>query len=64
MTEDGRVQIFDAKSNVELYSRIEDPNENYTCVKFVQEEKSGEALKLMAAVGPRIEWWSFGGSVV
>ena len=62
MTDDRRVQIFDVKKGVELNSGVENSRENYTSVRFVDEQMSGEGLKLMAAAGPRIEWWSFGGS--
>ena len=63
-TDDGRVQIFDIRKGVELSSGISNDFENYTCVRFVDEQTSGEALKLMVAKGPRVEWWSFGGSTV
>ena len=63
-TGDNRVQIFDVRKGVELTCGIRDRYQNYTCVKFVDEQESGEALKLMVAVGSKIEWWSFGGSTV
>ena len=63
-TDDGRVQIFDVRKGVELSSGISNDFENYTCVRFIDERTSGEALKLMVAMGPRIECWSFGGSIV
>ena len=63
-TDDGRVQLFDVKKGVELSSGISARFGNYTCVRFVDEQRSGEALKLMVATGPMIEWWSFGDSTV
>ena len=60
VTDDRRVQIFDVKKGVELSSGIRKARENYTCVRFVDEQTSGEALKLMVATGPRIDRWSFG----
>ena len=64
VTDDRKVQIFDIRKGVELSSGISNDFENYTSVRFVDEQASGEALKLMVATGPRIEWWSFGGSTV
>ena len=63
-TGDGRVQIFDVRKGVELRSGIKNDYEHYKCVKFVDQQESGEALKLMVAAGERIEWWSFGVSTV
>ena len=60
-TDDGRVQIFDVKKGVELKSEIHNGLRNYTCVRFVDEQRSGEGLKLMAGAGSGIQWWSFRG---
>ena len=60
-TDDRRVQIFDVKQGVELNTRIRDVFAKFSCVRFVDEQMSGEGLKLMVAAGSRIDWWTFEG---
>ena len=60
-TDDKRVQIFDVKKGVELGCGIKSLGANAPCVRFVDEESSGDGLKLMVAVGPRINAWAFEG---
>ncbi|KAF6221607.1 hypothetical protein HO133_001573 [Letharia lupina] len=60
-TDDGRVQIFDVKKGVELECRIKNLGANAACVRFVDEQRSGNGLKLMVAAGPRIDGWAFEG---
>lgn len=61
-TDDKRVQIFDVKNGVELASGMKNLAVNAACVKFVDEQRSGNGLKLMVAAGPKIEGWAFEGS--
>ena len=59
-TDDGRVQIFDVKKGMELKSGIKNLCANAACVRFVDEQRSMDGLKVMVAAGPVIEEWSFG----
>lgn len=60
-TDDRRVQIFDVKKGVELESAIKSLVENAACVRFVDEQSSGNGLKLMVAAGASIDGWAFEG---
>lgn len=58
-TDDRRVQIFDVKKGAELVSGIKSLDENAPCVRFVDEQNSGNGLKLMVAAGESIHGWAF-----
>ena len=58
-SDDGRVQIFDIKKGVELVSGIKNLGANAPCVKFVDEQRSGNGLKVLVGAGSRIESWAF-----
>ena len=58
-TDDRRVQIFDVKKGVELKSGIKNLGANAACVRFVDEQRSRDGLKVMVAAGPAIEEWAF-----
>ena len=62
-TDDRRVQIFDVKQGVELKSGIRTFAANAECVRFVDEQRSGDGLKLLVAAGPKIDEWAFEGSM-
>lgn len=53
------MQIFDVKKGIELVSPIQNLGANASCVRFVDEQRSGNGLKLMVAAGRRIEGWAF-----
>ena len=57
-TDDRRVQIFDVKKGAELVSGIKNLSGNAACVRFVDEQKSGDGLKLMVAAGESIDAWA------
>lgn len=61
-TDDRRVQIFDVKQGVELKFGIKPFGVNAACVRFVNEQRSGDGLNLMVAAGPNIDVWAFEGS--
>ena len=58
-TDDRRVQIFDVKKGVELVPGIRNLNANAASIKFVDEQRSGNGLKLLVASGPRIDSYGF-----
>ena len=52
---DGRVQLFGVKRGVESVSSIKSVERNAVSVRFVDEQRSGNGLKLMVAAGRRID---------
>ena len=53
-----RVQTPDVKNGVELMFGGRNICENAACVRFVDEQRSGNGLKLITAAGPRIDGWT------
>ena len=53
------MQNFHIKKGVELQSGIRNLGANAPCVRFVDEQRSGNGLKVMVAAGLRIEGWAF-----
>ena len=56
-----RVQVFDVKKGLELVTGIRNLGASAVCVRFVDEQRSGNELKLLVAAGPRIDAWAFEG---
>ena len=54
-TDDSRVQILAVKGDVGLAAGIKNHGVNAACVRFVDEQRSGNGLKLMVAAAPKID---------